>query len=545
MKNVRVFDKSIELKDNAMLKHRPELFNEWDFGKNCELGLDIYKVTKGSRKKAWWICPLKHPFDQRISHRGNGGGCIYCANKKVLKDFNDMWTTNPTLAKLLANPEDGYEYMQSSGKKLDWKCQDCEEIVKNKTPHRINVRGFSCPSCSDGISFGEKFVYNLLKTINEDFEFEKTFGWSDSRRYDFYLPRLNMIIEVHGVQHYKDGCFKGLPLEEIIKNDAYKKEMAGDNLIEYYIVIDARESNPVHIKNSIINDKTMNSLFDLEGIDWNAIGRDSLSSFVFMACKLWEDNISVSGISEILKVSRVTVAKYLKRGNEIGLCEYTEKFKREIVQLTLLNDYIKEWTSITDASKEVGISDSSIVGVCKGVWKQAGGFRWMYKEDYDMYKDSNTTIDPYAEDVRGKVVVQLDLNGNIISQWNTARDAYKTLGKPHINGIIATCKGRVKTAGGYRWMYKEDYKKYLSGNIEIPPLVSANSVEVVQLDSNLNLINIFSSQAMAATSVGLVRSSTIASVCKGKNKTSAGFKWMYKEDYDRLISNQTNQKEIS
>ncbi|MDC6267367.1 hypothetical protein [Lysinibacillus fusiformis] len=33
------------LKDNAMLKHSPHLFEEWDFEKNVELGIDVYKIT--------------------------------------------------------------------------------------------------------------------------------------------------------------------------------------------------------------------------------------------------------------------------------------------------------------------------------------------------------------------------------------------------------------------------------------------------------------------------------------------------------------------
>lgn len=46
-----VFNKTIKLADNAMLKARPELFDEWCFEKNDELGFDIYKVTKGIRVK--------------------------------------------------------------------------------------------------------------------------------------------------------------------------------------------------------------------------------------------------------------------------------------------------------------------------------------------------------------------------------------------------------------------------------------------------------------------------------------------------------------
>jgi len=32
----------------------------------------------------------------------------------------------------------------------------------------------------------------------------------------------------------------------------------------------------------------------------------------------------------------------------------------------------------------------------------------------------------------------------------------------------------------------------------------------------------------------------ISAACSGKTKTAGGFKWMYKEDYDKYIEQQTN-----
>ena len=45
-----------DLKDNALLKVKPELWIEWDFEKNDELGFDIWSLSKGSRERVWWIC---------------------------------------------------------------------------------------------------------------------------------------------------------------------------------------------------------------------------------------------------------------------------------------------------------------------------------------------------------------------------------------------------------------------------------------------------------------------------------------------------------
>lgn len=39
---------------------------------------------------------------------------------------------------------------------------------------------------------------------------------------------------------------------------------------------------------------------------------------------------------------------------------------------------IKTWDSITEAEKALNINHSSIIAVCKGKQKSAGGFIWSY-----------------------------------------------------------------------------------------------------------------------------------------------------------------------
>ena len=53
-------------------------------------------------------------------------GCPMCngGTNTVIVGVNDMWTTNPELASLLADPNDGYKYTQSTSKKVSWRCPD-------------------------------------------------------------------------------------------------------------------------------------------------------------------------------------------------------------------------------------------------------------------------------------------------------------------------------------------------------------------------------------------------------------------------------------
>jgi predicted RNA-binding Zn-ribbon protein involved in translation (DUF1610 family) len=472
------FDETIELAENAMLKHRLDLFDQWDFEKNDKLGLDIYKITKGSHKIAWWECPkCGSAYDteinkrvasnqncpycggQRVNHTNslatlnpelalewqstlngdltphdvtlgsnqkvwwvcskfgdheweatiynratNNSGCSICCSRKVLKGYNDMWTTNPELALILLNPEDGYEYTQMSNKKVDWKCPDCGETIKNKIISDVNTKGVSCPKCSDGIKFPEKFMCNLLKESGIEFEYDTTKQWSQNKRYDFYIPKYNWIIETHGGQHYGEG-FVGIgerarSYKEEKENDEFKQYLANANGINKYIIIDARYSTVEHMKNSILNSDIMTIIPE---INFGEIGQLASKSLVKTVCDLWNSGYySLINIAEEVKLNHGTVIKYLKRGTEIGWCDYTKKeairtygtrdggWRRKItIQLSIDNDFIAEWSSATLAAHSLNINGSKISSCCRGKKKTTGGFKWMYKEDYDKLNKSS------------------------------------------------------------------------------------------------------------------------------------------------------------
>ena len=55
---------------------------------------------------------------------------------------------------------------------------------------------------------------------------------------------------------------------------------------------------------------------------------------------------------------------------------------------------------------------------------------------------------------RARPVVQISLNGIYIKEWSCAREASQIYGKK----INACCRGKRNTCGGYKWIYKEDFK---------------------------------------------------------------------------------------
>ena len=133
---------------------------------------------------------------------------------------------------------------------------------------------------------------------------------------------------------------------------------------------------------------------------------------------------------------------------------------RSVVQLDLQGNFIKQWDCMTDAQKITGINKSKITEVCKGRRHSAGKFIWVYTEDYDKNKEYN--YKPYSC-CRYKII-QLDLNGNFIKEYNSADEI--SLFEPNFNpkGIRKCALGVLKTYKNFKWMYKKDYENNLKNS---------------------------------------------------------------------------------
>lgn len=313
--------------------------------------------------------------------------------KGIAEESKCIANVNPEFAKLFLNKEDTYRYTCGSNKKADFKCPQCGNELKNKVIHDMYKRGLSCPKCSDGISYPEKFMMSILEQLNIEYEFQKIFQWSHKKKYDFYIPSLNMIIETHGGQHYKETA-RGRSLKQEQENDLIKRNYANVNKISRYIIIDCRNSELDFVKNSVLNSE-LSEIFELSKVDWLECHKNSFSSLVKKACDLWNSGIKDTlEISNILDLARTTIIEYLKKGAKIGWCDYdpkevmknvyanktTSHNAKAVIQLDMNGNYINEFQSANDAGKILNINGRNIRAVCNGERKSAGGFRWILKD---------------------------------------------------------------------------------------------------------------------------------------------------------------------
>lgn len=257
-------------------------------------------------------------------------GCLVCCGKKSKQGISDMWTTNPEQAALLFNLDDGYGYTQKSNQKVDWLCPICGEIIKDKRINEVSRNGLICPVCGKTKSYPNRLMYALLSNINADFKNEKVFKWSDNKRYDFYLNKQRIIIEMNGKQHYDKDFFN--TCEEVKENDRYKLSLATNNNIklENYIIIDARYSELEFIKNNILNSK-LSDILDLSNVDWIKIGLLAELNPMKEACRLWDFGIrDISKIAAHIGYHLSKTSEFLRKGELLGITTYTKKVSHEL-----------------------------------------------------------------------------------------------------------------------------------------------------------------------------------------------------------------------
>lgn len=527
---------------NSLASLNPELASQWHPTKNDDLTPN--DVTCGSHKKVWWLGSCGHEWESGVAGRNAGTNCPYCANQKVWVGFNDMWTTNPELAKLLANPEDGYKYTQNSNLMVDWKCPCCGKIIKNKRINGMFNGGISCNRCSDGISYPEKFIANLLSELSVEYVTQKTFEWSNNRRYDFYIPHLNTIIEAHGEQHYQLSFIGkgGRTLEQEQANDKYKYELAIANGIkpENYIVIDCRMSKFYYIKNSIFNSK-LNSILELKNIDWNSVNLKSTKSLILNVCESYlNENESTTYLMNKYNLSRQSIITYLKRGTEIGLINYKPVTNRHIVQLDINFSYLGEYDSLKSASEKLNIHSASITNALRGNTHTAGGFRWMYKEEYSIFlkEDKIQTVIKPRRYLKTNKVVQLDRNREFIAEWSNIAEASTNL-NIKTSDIYRACTGLQKSSHGFIWLFKECYEKFLKGELDKSFSVSNAKRKIVQLDYNGKYIQEWESITLASNILGIPYNS-ISSSCKKVDRMVGGYIFVYLEYYQTMLKEKIN-----
>jgi hypothetical protein len=352
---------------------------------NKNISIEKNQEYKDAFEKLNFICSIHGRFQKPWCDFQKHPSCYFCTNTaNTVWEGNNILIQRPDLIKYFKNKEDVTKYPMYSGKKVNLICDKCGSEKQDVVSH-LTSYGFTCKNCSDGVSIPEKFARCILTQLSEEYIPQKIFEWSEKRKYDFYLNKRNIIIETHGLQHYKEGN-RGRSLLEEQYNDKLKYEMALKNgiLEENYIIIDCRNSYDFDwLRESFI--KSLNKYFNLDNINWDELYFSTMKSYMIEACNLFNEGYKLSEICEILKMSETPIRNYLKIGTKLTICDYdSRKIKSKIGKLKSIKvnqydvngNFIKCYTSMCEASLSTGVSESKISMCTNNKRKTAGGFIW-------------------------------------------------------------------------------------------------------------------------------------------------------------------------
>lgn len=254
------------------------------------------------------------------------------------------------------------------------KCLNCgyKRIIRE---HSF-VNGNGCPKCGDGVSYPEKFIIEMFSQLQEKFQIQKVFKWSEKKKYDIFVKKQHMIIEVNGLQHYS-GNF-GKFVQEIIREDQIKKSLALKHNIKNYIYIDARKSDPEYIKTSIIN-SDLPKFYNLNSINWKKCDIQACNSYIKLVCNDWNNYISVKELSKKYHLCTRTIQNYLRKGNKLNWCIYNKHINMSghpssTAKKVLCTTTGKIFNSQKEAAKFYNIYETGIGDCCNGRISTAGKF---------------------------------------------------------------------------------------------------------------------------------------------------------------------------
>lgn len=207
------------------------------------------------------ICPKHGEYKQQPNNHLFGQRCIKCMSDNVSKARKS--NTEDFIIKSKEIHGDLYDYSlvnyKTGNDKVIIICKKHGEYLQTPFAHSSPSMKQGCPFCR--ISKGEDEIEKYLIKNNieyyREYKFDKCINPKTNKKlpFDFYLPKLNTIIEYHGEQHFKEfkNFFKSAGgLEGRKERDKIKENFGKINKM-YYIIINYKDFNNIEniLKNKL------------------------------------------------------------------------------------------------------------------------------------------------------------------------------------------------------------------------------------------------------------------------------------------------------
>ncbi len=408
------------------------LAEEWDYTQNGER--IPAQFTRGSGAIVWWKCKTcGHSWRAKITNRAVlNRGCPCCANKTVVKGINDLLTTNPDLAKEWDYASNGgltpEQVTRGSGKKVWWICPQGHHY-RASVLHRGH--GTNCPVCNSGrqTSFAEQALFYYVKKIYPDAINRCQDILPERMELDIYIPSIRLAIEYDGIfwhhnkrereeRKYKHCRELGIKLIRVTErfgtntwgtaDRAYSTPNSDDrkNLEKLIrLILDDLDPNsnfwtrkkPTAFHSCIAVDLDRDR-FEIQK-NLRVLERESLAAQYPNIASEWDTEKNGDVTPEKLKSksefkawwkcnvcghSWQTTVAHRVDGTGCPVCYRSSLSEnhpnnKKIYQYSLQGEFIREWKSIAEAKRQLGINSSNISMCAKHKRPSAGGYRWEYE----------------------------------------------------------------------------------------------------------------------------------------------------------------------
>lgn len=252
-------------------------------------------------------------------------GCKVCLKETFKKYNKENCIKNKCqwMYDCLYDKNDGEKYGYCSNEKTYFICPHCGSKLYKRVSD-VYTYGLGCHVCSDGVSYPNKFIRNVLKQLNIDFISEYSPDWAGHYKYDVYFKLDNdeYIIEMDGFGHgFVDTPYS--TMEEQIKVDKIKDDLAFNNGI-HLIRVNCHYRTSVEDRFNLVKEnicKSLSWLLDLTTVDWNECNYFSSSSNVKICADMWNNGIYCNEdyLSELNLKSAITINHYLRTAYDLGL----------------------------------------------------------------------------------------------------------------------------------------------------------------------------------------------------------------------------------
>jgi group I intron endonuclease len=157
----------------------------------------------------------------------------------------------------------------------------------------------------------------------------------------------------------------------------------------------------------------------------------------------WEQVDTALTIDELAQKEKAYILKYNSQEDGYNLSVGGD-VQKSVYQYNISTGVlVNKFSNLTDAGATVNLTKQDLSKVCLSVNKVSNGFVWSYSSTYPIHINDN----------RRKVVQQLTLEGEFLTEYKSVSEASKLTGC-NKTSIAKVCRGERQSCGGFSWKFK-------------------------------------------------------------------------------------------